>query len=233
MGFMSDWKIELNGDEGDMSFLETLLAKSPYNIETDGPFKRLNLPAVAPDADSETVRSAAAQLVEVVNGAARLYYKRFGGVRFSQVTILDSDGKRRGYGYLTARARNHTLTAVSSADQTMASWVSLALADTEVSRALGLYGALEPNWKNLYMVLEVIEDDLGGEAQLKSSGFLQAGHLDAFKHTANSYNAVGRETRHATLSREPPAKPMSITEAREFVQDLLRAWLRQKQPQSA
>lgn len=210
-----------------------MLAGSPYEIAIDGPFNRLTLPGLPPDAGSETVRSAADQLVEVLNGAARLYYERFGRVGFTSVTILDPDGKRRGYGYVTAHVRDHTFTVFGEGDETLAVWVSQALANPEISRALILYGALEPNWKNLYLVLEVIEDDMGGEAELKASGLLRAKELDSFKHTANSYRAVEREARHATLSREPPANPMPIDKASEFIRELLRAWLNFKDGQSA
>ena len=100
--------------------------------------------------------------------------------------------------------------------------------DDMVAKALTLYGTLNHNWKNLYMVLEIIEDDAGGEAGLIETAWISRGKLKTFKHTANSFRAVGREARHATAKPNPPSVPMSLREAQELIKSVLKEWLRSK-----
>jgi hypothetical protein len=88
--------------------------------------------------------------------------------------------------------------------------------------------APEHNWKNLYMVLEVIEDDLGGEEAVLQKRYVSIKKLKSFKRTANSYLAIGRDARHATIKNSMPRSPMSLTVAQELIHIVLQKWLESK-----
>lgn len=126
--------------------------------------------------------------------------------------------------FLTAQADNYNLTASGHDDTSMADWANLATVDSAVARALTLYGSLDHDWKNLYMVLEVIEEDLGGKSALMICYPELSQRLKVFKRTANSFEAVGREARHAKKLKPQP-NPMQIAEARSLIRQLLLYWL--------
>ncbi len=222
---MSEWLIELQGSDSDIEFLGRFLHESQSPV-VDGPIgKALTLPGLPPDADSEAVHVAANTLIDVVNGATKLYNDGFGGVGFVKVTRLGDDGKWHGYGYLTVGPRSTELTVFRPGDKTLAGWVSTGLFDEDAARALGLFGSLEPSWKNLYLVFEVVMEDMGGQSALEAQGWIPRSHIRGFKQTANSYRALGQETRHAKLSYEPPAEPMLLQDAHELVRTILARWM--------
>jgi hypothetical protein len=230
---MSKWQIHVEGGEEEIRLLSDLLSKSPFEFEKIKHRNFLSLPDVPADAPSEVIKASADQLIEVVNGAARLYYPKFEPVSYVSVTKLKDDGTRQGYGYLTAQVGDNVFTVVDPTDATLQDWVELGLEDDDVARALYLYGSLEPSWKNLYMVIEVIEDEYGGESELTAAGIVTGADLKLFKHTANSYRAVGSDARHATLATDPPKTSMTLAEAKDFVRALLKEWVRIKQQPSA
>lgn len=230
---MSDWQIHIEGGEEEIRVLDALLTAEQFRIDKPGERNLLTLPDVPVDAGSEAIKAAADQLVDVVNGAARLYYPKFEGVSYVSVTRLREDGTREGFGYLTAEVGDNVFTALGSGDKTLSDWIEIGLSDNDVARAFFLYGSLDSSWKNLYMVIEVIEDDLGGESELIDAGMASAADIKQLKHTANSYRALGREARHATLATEPPKSPMTLEEAKGVIRELLRAWVQSKGKKSA
>lgn len=230
---MSDWQIELAGDEKDIELLERYLIDTPYHVSTVGSRRFLTLPEIPPSADSETVHAASSKLIDIINGAAKLHYGIFGGVSFVKVLRADEHGKRVGFGYFTLPDLDDPLIGDNSENQSILSWVELALSNQEVERALYLFGSLELNWKNLYLVLEVIEDSFGGEAPLLDTGLISLEDIKLFKRTANSYKAIGRDARHGALKFEPPRKSMTLKNAQKLMRTLLTVWIKYKMSKSA
>jgi hypothetical protein len=230
---MSEWQIHIEGGNDEIRILDILLSKDQFTIDKLARRNLLTLPDVAPEAGIEAIKAAADRLVEVVNGAARLLYPKFKAVSYTSVTRLKQDGTREGVDYLTAQVGPTVSTALIPGDRTLSDWIEIGLGDDDVARAFYLYGSLEPGWKNLYMVIEVIEDDLGGENALLNSGLPSVADIKRLKQTANSYRALGREARHATLVTDPPKSPMTLEQANTVVRNLMRAWLLSKRAQSA
>jgi hypothetical protein len=90
-----------------------------------------------------------------------------------------------------------------------------------LERALLIYGALEHNWRSLYMVLEAIEDGNGGEKGLIAKNFVPQGEIKKFKGTANSYRAIRLDARHGSTSTGSPAARTGLMEARALIRNLL------------
>jgi hypothetical protein len=227
------WQIGIIGEISDIELLETLLKGSQYEVTKEGDEFLLTLPDVPLDADSEQVKAAADRLVDIINGAARLYYKRFGEIKYVKVSRVNTEGRRVGFGYLSLAPRDFTLTAIRPGDKTLIEWVDLAFVSDELSRALYLYGSLEPSWKNLYMVLETVEDDFGGEEALIKASIIPKRELKLFKRTANSYRAIGRESRHGTRAFTPLRNHMTLKSAQELIRNLLLDWIGFKKKQSS
>jgi len=226
---MGEWFIELEGEKKDLRLLSELLNSPNLDVTEEKGAFILCSSTFDPALDSNAIDERSTNLIEVVNGAAKLYSRRYQGVTAKAVVRIDEDGKRLKYVTLTARARDFTLTA-RGRDDLVESWFSIAQADEHVTRALTLYGSLEHNWKNLYMLLEVIEADIGGEGALCGKGWVSKKKIKGFKHTANSFSAIGRDARHGHAKLQPPKTPMLLQDARMLIRSLLRQWLESKEP---
>lgn len=234
---MSSWQIELIGNEQTLAFLEEFLSNSPYQFEKDETRTFLPLSETPPDVGKEELYAIASNLVDIINGATKLYNPDCSPVTFNTISRIKEDGTREGIGYFAGSPPRTKYFGFLPEDRTLVEWIRLALSDPEVTRALYLYGSLEPNWKNLYMVLEIIEDDFGGEKRLERSNLIVAKDfkdVKDFKQTAQSYKAIGKEARHASLKGgyEPPSPPMKLAKAHELVCSLLKVWIESKLNQS-
>jgi len=107
-------------------------------------------------------------------------------------------------------------------------YMLIASGNENISIALQINGALEPNWKNLYLILEKISEDVGNFKELTDRRWISNDNLSRFKHTANSFRALGSNARHSNSKIEPPAKPMAIGEAQTLIRDLLDKWVKSK-----
>jgi hypothetical protein len=84
------------------------------------------------------------------------------------------------------------------------------------------------DWVNLYRIFEVIAADVGGLDAIASYGWASKASMKLFKRTACSPGAVGLDARHGTDSTPAPSKPMVISEARNLINAIIRAWLQIK-----
>lgn len=106
--------------------------------------------------------------------------------------------------------------------------IRLAHSDAAVERAMRLFAADSASWVGLYRILEVVEEDVGGEKRLTRLGWASKMPIKDFKHSANSVEAAGNESRHGVEPGDPPARPMTIEEARKFGRNLVDGWLNSK-----
>jgi len=116
---------------------------------------------------------------------------------------------------------------VSDADPVPASdLLALAASEPDVARALRLIGQAEPTWSVLYHLYEVVLGDVGG--RIYDDGWASRAEVERFRRTANSPVVLGEDARHGRETTEPPSNPMSLREARDVVERLVRRWLEEK-----
>lgn len=102
-----------------------------------------------------------------------------------------------------------------------------AITSPAVALALTLF-AREPTWVELYKVMEVVGDDVGGLHALDRSGFIDAKERSRFSQTANSMHASGHDARHAAARIKPPDVPMSLGEATALIRGIVGRWMLSK-----
>jgi hypothetical protein len=90
--------------------------------------------------------------------------------------------------------------------------------------ALYFFSRVGYPWIDLYKAFEIASAANGGDAQLSILGWCSSRELKRFKHTANHPGGVGEAARHARMGTDPPMKPMTVEEGRDFVWNLLRSW---------
>jgi hypothetical protein len=102
--------------------------------------------------------------------------------------------------------------------------LQLAAKNEYLRRAQIIYGTLKHDWGNLYKVLEAMEDGHGGEAGLIAKHFVADSNIKNFKATANSFRALGLESRHGTTTAGIPEPKMTLKEAEEMFRKLFQGW---------
>ena len=175
----------------------------------------------------------------MINGAAKLYRDNFRGIAEDGIVLVEDDGKRHHYLYLEATS---TIRSKMSAKATVVksggtecpidqlscleSWLRIAQRQKVVADALHFYQ--EDSWINLYKVYEIIEEDVGKVkkcSRIVNNGWATKSDISRFKQTAQSRAVLGDYARHAADKYKPPARPMSLSEAKSLVRNILMKWL--------
>lgn len=185
----------------------------------------------------------ATELLAPMNGLAKLLSEGFQLVQPAYVVQIADNGTRQNYVMVagTVRMQGDLSGEVSISEETVEEhqlssfdtpqiqeWMSLLENDPLVKRALALYGGQKPTWKNLYMVLDVIIQDVGGEKSRRKKPWWPEETVTTFKWTANSFGALGQEARHGKDIDQSPDPPMTLAEAKDLIRQLLRGWLQEE-----
>lgn len=101
----------------------------------------------------------------------------------------------------------------------------VATTHPDVAEALALMGQpVALGWIELYKVFEIVGDSVKPNT-LDKIGLATAHDLSAFRASANRPDVSGADARHARMSGGPPKHHMSLPEGRQFISDLVRAWI--------
>ena len=231
------WRVIVSGDTHDLRDAAKLFAVSdPSVVEEDGVFY-LRSSSFEAFTDPQEVLESAVSALPQLNGVASVRLSDFEGVtlcatvveRIDEKTsrVQDSIGVKVREVVEKEGAFSNGLDVMDIPRET-ASWLAGASSDARVARALAIYGALGDTWVGLYMVLDTLSDDLGGDDAVKKGGFVSRSKIKLLRRTANSYAAAGLGARHALEEYEAPEKPMPLTEGKRVVGQLLDGWLRSK-----
>jgi hypothetical protein len=188
--------------------------------------------------DPDAVRERAFRLIELMNGATKLYTGgSYRPVEFDAVTRVDDDGKRHHHITLSATVEGRSrmtgklivgetsenidvLRPPSGAD----CLVNLANQNEMVADVLRFYE--KGDWVNLYKAWEVVCDAAGGLHQVVKNGWATESDRSRFTQTAQSRAELGDEARHASERIKAPKNPMNLEEAKRFVKSVIQAWIR-------
>jgi hypothetical protein len=188
--------------------------------------------------DPDAVRERAFRLIELMNGATKLYTGgSYRPVEFDAVTRVDDDGKRHHHITLSATVEGRSrmtgklivgetsenidvLRPPSGAD----CLVNLANQNEKVADVLRFYE--KGDWVNLYKAWEVVCDAAGGLHQVVKNGWATESDRSRFTQTAQSRAELGDEARHASERIKAPKNPMNLEEAKRFVKSVIQAWVR-------
>lgn len=232
------WWVLLRGDAPDLALLVESFDGERLEVTQREGETYLRSEEFRDAADEADVLSRAAELVREANGAARLLDSNFRSVQVDRVVLVDESGARRHFLNLEGGIRGvggvSAELTVTRADGTEREplepepppanrWVSLAGSAPNVARALRLLGNPEPSWSELYHVLDIVQEDVGG--RMFDDAWVERADINLFTHTANNARAIGEQARHGHTQWEPPANPMTIDAARSLLQRLVRRWL--------
>ncbi len=100
-----------------------------------------------------------------------------------------------------------------------------AASNDALRRALLLYGALDHDWRELYMVLEAIAEGNGGLHALMKKPWAEAAKIDKFKAAVNSYQALGLNARHGSSKNGVQSAQITLSATKDLLRNLLNGWI--------
>ncbi len=165
--FMSEWLVKLKGPE---EFLNELVKVSVVDwsiVRIANAFYLKSDKLNAHEHPSDVDR-AGAEFLEVINGAALLHFEGFEPVSVHGPVRLHDDGRLEpillchGTQVVTRFGRLSVGLPRSSPHEDIGLWVDLSDESDNIREALTLYGKLAHTWRNLYIMLEIVERDCGG-----------------------------------------------------------------------
>ncbi len=236
---MNTWLIEITGSEYD---LEALIKLSPFcNTEIIKMKNRYCLKSKKFDSVSEydNVKKLGRDLVDILNGLAKLQNKHWKPIKFNGVLRENLNGtttiffEAKAELQFEATANGTVVKADGTTDDSkhpsqFETKFTVLSKDTNVQKALRIYGSREESWVDLYIIYEIIEDDLGGSQMIFDNKWSSKNAIQRFKHTANSPKAIGDEARHGKENTLPPQKPMLFSDAKILIKELLDKWINNK-----
>ncbi len=234
------WRAVLSGDEYDLETLAGLFRTGDPTVERVGDVFLLGSASFdsLPEPDEVTkaiaVRDAAVEMLELVNGAAKIDSLSHRSVGLSGRIHREVNGEEPHIHILaSAEVRMRALlVAVASGGAVSGvppqapaqQWVSVAASDADVGEVLRLFSQPTVGWEALFKVLEIIEHNVGGRQVLLRHKWVTSGRLGIFTASANHPGVSGADARHARLSGSTPSRSMIVDEGRALMQSLFQQW---------
>lgn len=211
-----EWLVKLKGDLAELpSAFAFPLATI---ISQDGSFflKSVTLNSIQ---DPREVLEEAKRLVEIINGAAKLYFDHYTKVEVANSIVgVDENGSSHqfSFGFGTGRRVNESYRDPAA----IGKWLDKAEREKQVADTLRFFAA--QSWVDLYKIFEIIRDDIGDSVK---RGWVAKHDLTRFTQTAQSRASIGDAARHASKKFKAHKDPMSLPDARSFIKGLLLKWL--------
>lgn len=230
---MAGWEFELTGANLDLELLASLFDGGQVRVIRHDDNFWLRADNIAATADADDARLAGAALLRTINGVAVLTSSGTGRASLGSMVHTDAVGKTStvltpGPAKVTLRTMPPKVlingVAAPSKEQR---FVDAALSSADIEHVLRIYGSRELDWRDLYVILDVIEEDVGGETALANKGWAPPADLKRFTHTANSRRAIGDRARHGR-NWDAPKDPMNLGDARRLIDHLVDRWLGEK-----
>ena len=234
-----NWMMQLTGEEADLAPLTQSFTYGDIQVSKEDGKYLLASARFEELTDANDVKDVALIIVAILNGVCRVALNGTEPIGIGNALRRADNGKLHTYllagtGEFRRRGIPATMTAMR-ADSTVQKpvdsvkqWASLSLVDQAVAKVMRInaLGLLE--WANLYRVLEIIADDVGGFDTIEIRNWMPRGSTSRLKWTANSADILGLEARHGIQNHQSPPNPMTIGEARRLVRALTWHWLESK-----
>ncbi len=239
---MPEWLLILKGHEFDLEDLPSVLNNPELAVIKRDNKYLLRSSDFQAFTSADEVRERGLVLLDLLNGAAKLYFDSYREIAEDGVAQIDDDGKLHRTFFVSvveevrAKDRVSVVSILSdgsrvpvqlpSQDPKIRHWIKLARQHKHVADALHFFR--ENNWFSLYKVFEIIRDDVGNKQSITSKGWVSSSELNRFTQTAQSRATLGDFARHASSNYVPPDNPMSLQEAQSLLKQLLSGWLNSK-----
>lgn len=234
---MSEWRVIVQGDDSDLSKLSASLTNFDLRlVKEEGSFHLISnrLNALT---DASEVQKEATTILSSLNGLTKLFFRSTKPLSVGSLILIEKDGRKlfclltgvEAIGFCgtlaTLKIDKDGTTETAQPENPILSGSSLASSDKQVAQALNLYGKAAQPWKDLYPIFEIIKSDVDGKDVMVDHQWTTKATIDRFTRTANHEKAAGDGARHAASTTQPPANPMTSSEAGDFIESLMKHWI--------
>jgi hypothetical protein len=228
------WEVQLSGDSTDLQMLADAFTDGKIQVVQSGTEFVLRSAQFGLLDSAASVRQCAIELVIALSSSARLVLGAREAIGVGAVYRVRPDGKRDitvlvEPGVFHVRALPITLVhgpQTRRPADPISKWLPLVTQDPVVAKALRLRDTDDLDWGGLYRIYEVIKSDVG--RLIDQLGWANWNECKRFTHSADSVAAAGDKARHGVERTAPPRKPMSLAQARELIDRIMRDWLEWK-----
>jgi hypothetical protein len=225
------WRFELQGDAQDLQQLASLFDEGPVSVSREGDQFWMRSETIDRIEDAGEAREEAEGLVMTLNGISVLRVQNTGFVRLGSIRRLHDSGREDLYVFPEpVRILRTGIVKVLINGKPVPSQEGRVLSavdqDPDLVQVLRLYGSRVPDWRDLYFILEAAEEAIGCEVHEK--GWVSKAERERFTATVQNRRAIGNLARHGHTKFAPPAKPMTLPEARELTAQVVGSWMRSK-----
>jgi hypothetical protein len=227
-------KAWLEGHEFDLEDLARLLPTDDVRVIKEGDGFYLTAAELDNPTPGRAFHEVAEELLVRVNGVGRLMRDGFAPVALKghyeqdgNVSVVLSTATVRLRAHISATATVYDSDGNPVPQPPLASpaYIALAAQNPDVAEVLEIMGRPDPlSFADLYKVYEIIKHSGALNPAMNSAGVSEA-TTRLFTRTANHPEASGDAARHARSRDQPPARPMTLDEARAMLRSLASAWL--------
>jgi len=226
-----DLLLKINCSEEQISYLTSVFDVTPVSLlqRKDGVYLRsTEIVEDEFDKDNSGLISEsweqARQFIARINGAAIIENESWTPLSLENLKVVSLDGSEEWF------------PITGSADlglgrrKSMSAKNLLRLADESlhVAKALRLQ-CQDMDWVNLYRLLEVVCEDVGGDGQIEENDWAKKDDIAKFTGSANNSSVIGDEARHGQIDGSgQPSEIMTLREARPFIKSIVFQWLEAK-----
>lgn len=234
------WLVRLEGHAFDLEELQEQLESEEISIQKRNDNYYLSSSYFTDLPRPDDVLSTARCLIELMNGAAKIFVNGYEPVSPTGEIIEVADSEERRHVILLAdtghfRIKGKAVRLVISSDgrdiegkkpTEIIDLLRKAISNPRIADVLH-FQSLEQTWSNLYKVYELVRDDIGTKNVEK---IVEQDRITRFTGTAQSRDLIGDYARHASGKYKGPGKlpEMTLSEAKQLIADLLKAWISTK-----
>lgn len=239
------WEVDLVGDESDLNHLVRHFTDGPCRIWRDEKTGQvlMRVDGFPADAVAREVQESARVTVQQLSGVLKALRSSKTPVQVGGVMQRQANGTRNVFVFVESiamatcfmeaevfvRDANGNLVERPSPPPRTLMLAKIMATNTAVAKAMRLNVASDAGtWGALYRLYEVIEDDVRGEPEMVRRGWTSRRQRSRFRSSSCSPDVAGDDARHGVSTMEPPSNPMTLDEARTFVEGILQSWLDEK-----
>jgi len=237
-----EWFVDLIGENQDLEELSKSLTSEKLCISKGDQGFILKSESFKLLQDQNAVLNKAKELIAYLNGAARMVLGMRKSITIGGVNRLNENGAKDIFICLEDAIHIHSrvgavVVSVGKDGQVhefhqadiIPDWIAITEKNENVAKVLRLFGVGSYDWVDLYRIYEIIGDDMGGSNNIVNKQWATKKTIVRFTHTANSPDASGDRSRHGK-GESAPKDPMTIAEAKSFVENIIHNWIRSKIP---
>jgi hypothetical protein len=231
---MARWLVQLSGERADLEeFPRWFPDGEVFAIEENEAFFLVG-PAFEVHTNAEAVLGEAVRAINRLTAIISLIGENSRTPTPSSV-IREADGGRRdAHVFLSAglsmRSKLHAVLGTGDVTQQKSQrtqaqeLLSRVIGRPHLEQVLTLWADQLWSWPRLYRIIEEIEQHLGKNVDVAK--LCSPDERTRFRRTANTAEVSGPDARHASGKFVAPDNPMSVSEATEFVRQIILSVLR-------